>query len=120
MPEGPEISILAKQLRSEFQNSILQEIKKYKKIPVDDSLNLKLTDVKKKGKFLYFCFDDDNLYLGNNLGLSGNYSLLNNSSVIFQFKFNKTLYYSDIKHFSKFKLFNLNSLDKKLSAIGPD
>jgi formamidopyrimidine-DNA glycosylase len=149
MPEGPEVEIITFQLNqllakqslikiNVFGNKALQ--KSVKNIISKLKFPIKLISIRKKGKFIYFWFKydksypsnhivipahcdgaKDDIFIGNNLGLSGHYSLEHSDKAIIEFKFSSdTIYYKDNRHFGKFKLFTLDELNIKLDTIGPD
>ena len=131
MPEGPEVTVIAEQLSKIWSGYNLSNIniltkKNYAinnvmmKIKAGIKLPIKLIDVGKKGKYIYFWFSGD-IIIGSSLGLSGHYSLnkLDNSLIEFVFS-NKSLYYNDVRHFGIFQLLTLKLLNEKLDKIGPD
>jgi formamidopyrimidine-DNA glycosylase len=95
MPEIVEVNKYADFIRDKIKNKEILEINilkgRYKKHqPFDNykilktKLPLKVKDIKTKGKFIYFVFEDD-LYLFNTLGLSGGWCYLKNGSKSYQF-----------------------------------
>jgi len=131
MPEGPEVTIITNQLSKLLKsqkliginilttkkyaiNKSIENIKLYMKLPV------KLIDVRKKGKFIYFWFAND-LIIGSTLGLSGGYTLDRSNQSLIEFIFEKNkLYYNDVRHFGTFQIMSLSGLNNKLDKIGPD
>lgn len=150
MPEVIEIRKYADFLKKKIKNKYLLELNivkgRYTKKPfelfnINNKFPLKITDIKTKGKFLYFILEN-NYYFYSTLGLKGgwvyysikennyefpflvdnNYkkSALNNLNIEFKIN-NGILYYYDTLSFGTFKIINdENNLNKKLKSIGPD
>lgn len=140
MPEGPEVSILAKQLNDILTGCAIAEItiegnkamalqKSVGRIASELAFPLTVKGVRKKGKFLYFWLMDvfgNDLFLGNSLGLSGRWATQPNKYSVANFKMTKcsglsNIYYNDKRHFGKFMLFpSLDALEAKLNGLGGD
>lgn len=141
MPEGPEVSIIARGLNSLLSGCYTlgfefnTKSRYNKKAP--DGFNdfqlsvqqspTKVIEVANKGKFIYWKFSNGYI-LFQTLGLSGGWfhNEKNNSGCQFFFKHPKigdiqTLYYDDQRRFGTFKFVNTqDELDAKLATIGPD
>lgn len=159
MPEIIEVKTYADFIKKKNKNNSLLKIKiingRYKThgpfdhfIKLTNKLPIKLIDVKTKGKFMYFCFEND-LSIGVTLGLSGGWFYKNNEStklvhgihpemfseqaintyitnalahINVEFVFDSgILYFYDQLSFGTIKIFfTQEELDKKLSSIGLD
>src|SRR5690242_10051525 len=102
MPEGPEVIIVRNQLKKYYVGETLREIKsKDKRFNhlAQQNINLKLLDVKAKGKLLVLCFEN-NKYLAVHFMLTGHFYQKehNNTRAIFDFHTQK-LYYDDARNF---------------------
>lgn len=140
MPEGPEVSILAKELNSELAECVVDKFiihgkeslalqKSIKEIASKLAFPLLIKGVRKKGKFLYFWLEDSGgaeRFLGNSLGLSGRWAVEANKYSVVEFKLRdcakvSRVYYNDKRHFGKFMLFeDLPSIEAKLDNLGGD
>lgn len=147
MPEGPEVTVIAKGLQKLLKNQYLHQIdfdqpkaRYNNKKPIgypdfEKELPLKIHDVQMKGKFIYFIFQND-WYLYNTLGMSGGWyhKKKNNTCCFIEYsddkkqtsnennkkKHNK-LWFDDQRHFATFKFVKGKAeLEKKLKTIGPD
>lgn len=143
MPEGPEVTVIAKGLQKLLKNHYLYKIdfdhskaRYNNKKPIgypdfQNDLPLKIIDVKMKGKFIYFIFQND-WYLYNTLGMSGGWyhKQKNNTCCHIEYSNNKSsgnnagikkLWFDDQRHFATFKFVKgKTELEKKLKTIGPD
>jgi len=135
MPEGPEVKIITEQLNELFEGQNLIDInvfgnsklhKSIREIKRDLDLpkkRYKVVNILNKGKFIYYWLyrNNSDIFLGNNLGLTGHYSVEKHEKSIAEFRFSSdSIFYEDKRHFGKFKLFNLDELNEKLDSIGPD
>jgi formamidopyrimidine-DNA glycosylase len=138
MPEGPECTIVARQLNSIIQNKTIENIEilsgRYlKKEPdgfstfLDYAINEEpqtILEVTNKGKFIYWITTSGVIF--STLGMTGTYKTQDNkyARVRWDFTDNTSLYYSDMRNFGTLKFFSgitsLKHLNKKLSEIGPD
>ena len=132
MPEGPEVKTITDDLAKKISNKQLLNIEilggRYKKNgnpekfdTFVDLLPTKITDVKCKGKFIWF-EAKNGWTIWNTLGMSGGWKLVpsKHSDVKFVFE-DITIWFTDQRHFGTLK-FSDNSLDldRKLSSLGPD
>lgn len=149
MPEGPEVTVIAKGLNDLLKDTYIvnfeyNEKSRYRTKKPDgynlftesiETINntknnkgVKIISIKNKGKFIYWTFNNG-YYLMQTLGLSGGWfkDERRSTGCILYFKrwnndieFNK-LYYDDQRRFGTMKFTNDKSvLDKKLKEIGPD
>lgn len=137
MPEGPEVKIIANDLKFILKNTILDSVQvlsgKYcykRKIDnfkeFNDSLPLKILDIKTKGKMIYFILEKD-WYIFNTLGMSGTWSDKQIDHCHIQFNYidqtknNKKIWFFDIRRFGNIYFSNdLKYIDNKFNSIGPD
>ena len=117
MPEIVEIRKYADFLKRKLKNKTINEIKilkgRYKThgpfqnyYSIIKKLPLKVLDVKTKGKFLYFIFEDD-YYLFSTLGLHGGWVFYNNDT----FQFNTLIKYAESERMEKYRKSALNNLN---------
>ena len=138
MPEGPEVTIVTKQLNFTVQNKVIKDIEllsgRYtKKEPsgftdfVDGAINYesqKVLGVHNKGKFIYWLTSSGVIF--STLGMTGTYKTKDNkyARVRWTFDDNTEIYYSDMRNFGTLKFYfgteSSKELNKKLSEIGPD
>ena len=131
MPEGPEVKTTVDFLKT-YEGKKLTKLTvlsgRYTKKPIDNINNptwrlpLNLETVNCKGKFIYFCLQN-NVFFFNTLGMTGMWSnnVSNYSRIKLEFDGTLPLYYNDVRNFGTFKIaLNSNDLDKKLKSIGPD
>ena len=135
MPEGPECTIVAKQLHSFSANKKLEKIEiltgRYtRKLPDGyeefcKRLPETVAGVSNKGKFIYLMTDEGSTIFIT-LGMSGTFKVQDNkyARVKFSFDDKSELFYSDMRNFGTLKFFTPDNaevaLKKKLSEIGPD
>lgn len=105
MPEGPEVSILAEQLRNELSGkTITDSTSDSKKFKPAASIfkNSKVSDVVCHGKLLIFLFSDGST-LGNHLGLKGRWSISPGRNVKLTISTSSdTYYFTDAMSLSRF------------------
>ena len=138
MPEGPEVTIVTKQLNFTVQNKVIKDIEllsgRYtKKEPsgftdfVDGAINhhcQKVLGVHNKGKFIYWLTSYGVIF--STLGMTGTYKTKDNkyARVKWIFDDETEIYYSDMRNFGTLKFYfgaeSSKELIKKLSEIGPD
>ena len=138
MPEGPEVTIVTKQLNFTVQNKVIKDIEllsgRYtKKEPsgftdfVDGAINhdsQKVLGVHNKGKFIYWLTSSGVIF--STLGMTGTYKTKDNkyARVKWIFDDDTEIYYSDMRNFGTLKFYfgteSSKELNKKLSEIGPD
>ena len=138
MPEGPEVTIVTKQLNFTVQNKVIKDIEllsgRYtKKEPsgftdfVDGAINhesQKVLGVHNKGKFIYWLTSSGVIF--STLGMTGTYKTKDNkyARVKWIFDDDTEIYYSDMRYFGTLKFYfgaeSSKELIKKLSEIGPD
>jgi formamidopyrimidine-DNA glycosylase len=128
MPEGPEVSIIAKNLNDYASGKTLTELKvlsgRYLRAPlanIDKIINAKILEISNKGKFIYWKFDN-NYVLFSTLGMSGVYSKNPSTHSRLHFILDKSLdlWYTDVRNFGTFKVTDNAELNKKLKELGPD
>lgn len=142
MPEGPEVTKVARQLHSIVSGSFLEDAipmsgRYIKRVPEGyydfmsalERSALLIKGVYNKGKFIWWEFENE-WFLFSTLGMSGRYSLSKDTHSRVLFSITKSyyntieyldLYYSDIRNFGTLKFVNdRNILNKKLDSIGPD
>ena len=138
MPEGPEVTIVTKQLNSIVQDKVIKDIEllsgRYiKKEPsgfidyVDWAINQhpqKVLGVNNKGKFIYWLTSSGVIF--STLGMTGTYKTKDNkyARVKWIFDDDTEIYYSDMRNFGTLKFYfgtgSSKELNKKLSEIGSD
>lgn len=133
MPEGPEVSRVARDLNVLLKDKILTNItilanSKYAKKAPDnyqnfiDKLPLKIEEIKNKGKLIYWHFDGYN-YMLNHLIMTGYWGLEKGkyASLEFETADGKKIYFCDARKFGFVEfLDSKRELEIKLSQIGPD
>jgi DNA-formamidopyrimidine glycosylase len=143
MPEGPEVTIIAKGLNSLLKNKaisnfeILNQSRYYNKHPdgynvfisnINSIDGLKIKEINNKGKFIYWILSDNSVIF-QTLGMSGGWYHINkpNTAILLTYLDGlklKKLYYVDQRRFGTFKFLDnrtgLKELAKKLATIGPD
>lgn len=147
MPEGPEVSIMTKELSKVFKNSKLKKISihhnkfksKIKDMKVfEESLPLKIKEINNQGKFVYIILSD-NWALGFTPGMTGHfwvpgiskeyktldgYTYNPKYNYVFLETTNGNFYFNDPRRFGHFYIYNNldknNNLTKKLKTLGPD
>jgi DNA-formamidopyrimidine glycosylase len=140
MPEGPEVTVIKDGLNTHLKgNSIIsvsipEGSKFLKKVPdgfneFKKALPLKVIEVKSKGKFIYFLFEN-NWILMCRLLMSGGWHLRkapkhNHMELEYQSgslpSKTDSVWFVDARHFGTLKWSNKNSdLDDELSKLGPD
>lgn len=142
MPEGPEVTRVAKQVHSVVQHSLLDSIEllsgRYTKKAPDNYFKLQsvlnqgallVKGVYNKGKFIWWELEHE-WFIFCTLGMSGRYSLEENKHSRVQFNITKVynryteslpIFYEDIRNFGTIKIVNdRNVLNKKLDSLGPD
>ena len=138
MPEGPEVTIVTKQLNKAVQHKTIKDIEivsgRYlRKEPigftdyVDYAINYSpqtVIEVNNKGKFIYWVTSSGVIF--STLGMTGTYKTENNkyARVKWSFTDNSEIYYSDMRNFGTLKFFHranfMSALEKKLNELGPD
>lgn len=142
MPEGPEVTRVARQVNSVAQHSFLDSIEllsgRYTKKSPDNYFKLQsvsnqgallIKGVYNKGKFIWWELEHE-WFIFCTLGMSGRYSLEKNKHSRVQFNITKAyskyteslpIFYEDIRNFGTIKIVNdRNVLNKKLDSLGPD
>ena len=135
MPEGPECTIVARQLHSFCTDKTLKNIElvsgRYTKKEPDgyssfmSVLPQTVAGVSNKGKFIYL-MTKENSVIFITLGMSGTFKVDENkyARVKFSFSDGSHIFYSDMRNFGTLKFFTPDNaevaLKKKLSEIGPD
>ena len=119
MPEIVEIKKYCDFIKKQVLNKKVKSIKilggRYKKHGMFegykdfiDDLPLKLLDVKSKGKFIYFTFEDDYI-LYCTLGLSGGWTFKKNNSD--KYKFPEIMEFLNVKDIEEYRDKSLNHLN---------
>ena len=150
MPEGPEVTIIANGLNSILKNKYFVGIEftsksrymnkkpdgfiKFNEEFEENNKCLKITEIKNKGKFIYWKFKNG-YYLMQTLGLSGGWFTEPSSSngcILYYKEWStndneidklniKKLYYNDQRRFGTLKFTDDKKIiDAKLKTIGPD
>jgi DNA-formamidopyrimidine glycosylase len=137
MPEGPEVSVIRDGLNTQLKGksvisvSIPEGSKFQKKVPdgyndFKSALPLKVLEVKSKGKFIYFLFEN-NWILMCRLLMSGGWYLSkavkhNHMTLTYESGLtNESVWFVDSRHFGTLKWSNKKSdLDDELNKLGPD
>lgn len=127
MPELPEVTIMTENIASSFKKCELTKIKvvsgKYK----TKSLDLHtfkpgiITDVRNKGKFIYFVLNN-NITIWITLGLTGELST-NRDSAFSRIVFKTScgnIYFNDMRNFGTVSIHDHTALQRKLHRLGPD
>ena len=149
MPEGPEVSIVANQVRKNLVGWTLVKINTvsgpYSKSPGKKYLNLRmdlknrfkkscLSSVRTKGKMLYWeltPISNENVvvndYLVFGFGMTGGFTFnkVGHTHIRFEFLFTKgnnkkTLYFIDQRNFGTLTFLHREGLNAKLNNLGPD
>lgn len=142
MPEGPEVTRVARQLNTVVGNSFLNDIEpvsgRYtKKEPIGyfdfmeylSQGDLLVKKVTNKGKFIWWELEHE-WFIYSTLGMSGNYKLENNKHARVKFQVTTVnsfetntfnIFYCDSRNFGTLKFVaGTNLLYNKLKSIGPD
>jgi formamidopyrimidine-DNA glycosylase len=138
MPEIVEVYLTCQYLLSKLKNHNILNIvsaTNYKKLDKDnlkilkDTYPLKITDIKSKGKLMWFQLysnkKEKTYYIMNGFGLFGDWNFEKISNIRVTIKSDNInyseLYYSDTMNFGHFKIVdNINDLYKKLDVMGDD
>lgn len=139
MPEGPECTRTARQLDLAARNKDVINLNiisgRYtKKEPdgfeqfrdlLDSTGSLSVTNIKNKGKFIYWelAHGNDFVYMYNTLGMTGNFKLKPSKHTRYAVYFtdDTSIYYNDQRNFGTLKfVFSDAEFNKKLNSIGPD
>lgn len=144
MPEGPEVTIMVKQMSKFFKNSRLKDVlihhKKYEsklgnKRAFYKSLPSKIKEISNKGKFVYMKLANG-WSLGFTPGMTGHFWIPEKSKdfktaegYMYNYKYDHIelitsdgkVYFNDPRRFGHFYVFqNDDELNKKLKTLGPD
>ena len=140
MPESPEIYNLTKNVLSKYIGKKLNNIKinygRYKKHGAPENFNkfkksfpIKCTNVYKKGKVMFICFEHD-WYIISKLGLVGWWNIEgeqvewrndNKKNLVLSFNNSKDLIYDDHLSFGSITITNnLDLIQKELNKLAPD
>lgn len=138
MPEGPEVTIISRQLAERLRGKLLTDIRTYPPTyDLEASINeiawqlddkqWRITDVRKKGKLIYFWLIDTadehkSMFIANNLGLSGHWTVQFNTHTIAELVVDgdNNVYYNDARHFGRWNLYDLAGINAALNRLGPD
>jgi formamidopyrimidine-DNA glycosylase len=139
MPEGPEVKRIVDQMSKVLVGKTLSDVQilsgRYLKKDPDglanfkNSLPIKITDIKCKGKFIYFLTDGDwNVW--NTLGMSGSWIRKEAAAIDAEsfhlrlamiFDDGYVIHFKDIRNFGTIKFSNSKlELDEKIKSLGPD
>lgn len=134
MPELPEVKTVASTLKKELLNKKITNIKiiypniiKKESLDISLLLNKTLDNIKTKGKFILFYYND--YILISHLRMEGKYFIKNpdakiekHEHIIFTFDNNITLRYHDTRKFGRFELIKKEDLNKNksISKLGPE
>lgn len=138
MPEGPECTIVAKQLNAITKNKTINWVEllsgKYLKQPpqgygefLDYIVNEQtqtIEGVYNKGKFIYWVLTNSVMF--TSLGMTGTFKTEDNkyARIRLDFSSDLSLFYSDMRNFGNFSFFAgaiaKQKLQQKLAEIGPD
>lgn len=140
MPEGPEVRLIADEMRDAMMSTYVCEWElcndkmKFMMNKVEQEIppGSEIINVSTKGKKIYFIFenpDGDKKYIWNGLGLNGKWSTVENTSCSFSISFShkypcdkaemKTYYYY-MGRGSNFDLLTKPQLVAELKKLGPD
>lgn len=128
MPESPECRILTDNLIATFQHQTLHHVEvvggRYLKEPIAKfhQLMYPMPDVSFncRGKFLFWTFDDERVF-ALTLGMTGSFSPQPAKHAAIKFQFDKgDLYFTDIRRFGTFRIFDDVELQAKLRTLGWD
>lgn len=135
MPEICEVALTGQYLMTKLKNQYITNIKvisgKYKRnklVGIDHLMNKKnkIINVDTKGKFLWFELKDENnndVYIMNWFGMTGEWSFENSSSARIEFTidYKTNLYFIDQRNFGIMQITtNKKVLDDKLNSLAPD
>jgi len=127
LPEIAEVKIFTDQLNKEFGGQALQNIEivggRFLKKPIEKfhQLIYPLHDTKFncKGKFLYWTFDEEEVFFIT-LGMAASFGPKSKHSAL-KFTFGSgDIYFNDIRHFGTFKISDHRGLEHKLNTLGWD
>lgn len=127
MPEIAEVKIFTDQLTKEFGGQALQDLEvvggRFLKEPIAkiNQLIFPMKNVKfnSKGKFLYWTFDEDDVFFIT-LGMAASFGPRSKHSAL-KFTFDTgEAYFNDIRHFGTFKICDRVDLQRKLNTLGWD
>tara|TARA_B100000787_G_C16185027_1_gene294135 strand:- start:83 stop:895 length:813 start_codon:yes stop_codon:yes gene_type:complete len=132
MPEGPEVKSMVIQLNKFLTGKTLYQIVLHsgrytKKNPYNfqkilENLPLKILEVRNKGKFIWFKFEN-NWTMWNTLGMTGGWNLENGKHTRLELIIDnkKSIWFNDIRNFGTVKFCdNETDLEDKLKKLGPD
>ena len=135
MPEGPECHYLANLLNEMISGKLLTQIEilggRYSRHGPPSNFNqiteyletkpMRISFVKVKGKFIYWELEDD-WYLTNTLGMTGQYSNTVDKHCHLKFSFvdHPPVYFRDIRNFGTIGFVKSTQLIQKLGKIGED
>jgi DNA-formamidopyrimidine glycosylase len=138
MPEGPEVTTIARQLNGVVQNKTIEDIEilsgRYTKKEPDGFVDFRdwavnydpqtVLGISNKGKFIYWVMNSGVIFSG--LGMTGTYKTQANkyARVRWLFTDQSEIYYCDMRNFGTLKFFSralfMEALNRKLAEIGPD
>ena len=129
MPELPEVEVVRRTLNNKLKGKIIRKVDVlYNNIigigePINNIENNKILEIKRRGKWLIFCFD--NYYMISHLRMEGKWFIKNNSPiekhehVIFYFD-DFELRYHDTRKFGRIFLIKKDKIDDFFSNLGMD
>jgi formamidopyrimidine-DNA glycosylase len=132
VPEGPEVKVVSDGIRNHILGRSIVNAQilsgRYTKSEPEgwDSigkiLNVKVSEVGCKGKFIYVSFDNG-MHFFNTLGMTGSWSAAERKHSRIQFDLDDggRIYFNDTRNFGTLKLIEKKSaLAEKLKTLGPD
>jgi formamidopyrimidine-DNA glycosylase len=131
MPESVEVSIITEQLNNTVKGKKLLSINifkegKYEKTPpkgyvnFKEKLPLKLIEVKKKGKFIYWEFEKGE-YMVSHLMMTGVFSTEKDKYAGLEFVFkDNSIFFSDKRKFARIEFVDRETIEKELEKLAPD
>lgn len=121
MPEGPEIRYLCEKIKSIIMNKTLIKITALSKRKVNIPKELKVFDVKTKGKLMYLRCESD-YFIHIHCGLAGWIYLSEQkyTKYILYFKNNLNIYLDDMRKLSKITVLKKTQHESIISELGPD
>lgn len=130
MPELPEVEIIRKSLVAKLKGTMLNEVtntsilvfKECEENKIKFLIGKTLKTIKRKGKYMYFCFENTNYCLISHLGMTGKYLFeLSDKDIPYlqttlKFSTGITLYYIDVRELGSFKI--SNNLKESFKNLG--
>jgi len=124
MPEGPEVYVLSKWLKSKLVGKRITSVQRLRPMRSVDRFISRLlgrwvTSVDTKGKFMWIIFGD--LYLGCRLGMNGWWTDERDQYAVLGLTTRgTTVYYRDPRKLGELVVLNRDQLERRLDRLGPD